>query len=220
MASSTPSRPALDQLLRSRVLIGRRAGLIFSVLYTAMLAVGMLIVRSADGPSAYLEGIVARGASLALLVASIPFAFRVAKEEGNLRVDAGIVSLARLRGLDEDTVRRRATGAVLRVGMALPAFQTACLSALAVTLSLPDAALMTKRALSGVALTALTALSGAVLTSIALVLSDRAHRWGRFLFGSILFGPWILSALLPVDWLSLPGAFGELRDLVLDHLAG
>ncbi|MDW8251626.1 MAG: hypothetical protein RMJ98_20210, partial [Myxococcales bacterium] len=95
--------------------------------YLGLQALLMLVVRIGDGPEAFLEGAVARGWSVLLLLQAVPLAWRVARSGGKLR-DESAWPLADLLGVRPEDFAARARLAPLRTVLRsfLPALVALC----------------------------------------------------------------------------------------------
>lgn len=214
-----PSLAALDAFLAATLPSppAARPFRILSRVYLALQAFFLLVVRLADGSEAFLEGAVARGLGVMLLLQALPIALGVARGGGDAP-DEGAVALAGLRGYPRAAVLGRAIYAPLRaVGVAMAPALIA-LGLWPLFLSIDDEPL---RLLQRIGLTALLCVA-AMMAAAALVLLGVLV--GRRVPGPR--APWALLALLVVPWVgawaldlpreaSLPGLYRSLIERLL-----
>jgi hypothetical protein len=214
---SFSSPPLLDELLTAAMPGAspprRLQRLVWA--YLALQALLMLAVRVGDGHEAFLEGAVARGWSVLLLLQAFPMALAVARAGGKPHVDE-VWTLADLLGVRPEDFAARARLAPLRalVRAFLPALGALLAWPLVLLLGTPADHLALRVLV--VALLTLAALLGA---AVILALGAAA---GRLLPPER--APWALAALLGAPWLislatdlpvSLPGLLGTLNRWLL-----
>lgn len=209
-APDAPYHPtALRAYARSRrdATAGLRATRLLDGVLILALAIAMVVVRSADGASAYLEGVAVRGLSLHLLLVALPFGYALAGRRGG--GDDASFTLASLHGVDrrsfDATMARQALqGAGLRAALAV-----GLLAAEMVVLSTSEPSVASKRLALALALAATGAGLAAALALLGLAAARGAGRFGRLVFLAALLVPLLLDGLVAgyPSWATLPGAY-------------
>ena len=177
----------------------------------------MLVVRLADGGEAYLEGAVARGWSIFLLLQAIPAAVALARGGGGV-LDEGAWTLADLQGIPREVFLARARLAPLRaqLRMFLPALLALGAWPAALLLGTPPAQLGLR-----LLVVVLLALAGLLGAAALLALGAAAGRWlpptrAPWALLAFLLGPWLLASLADLpDHASAPGLFHALTRGIL-----
>jgi hypothetical protein len=159
-----------------------------------LLGAAMLVVRVADGPDGFLEGVVARGATSQLLLASLPLAWGLTMG-GPAPVSEGVAALAELRGFSRSEVERRAFRAALLRSAVVVLPPVAALAIEACLLSLPDLHELGHRLLTGSAQVLLALLASAGLAALGGTLARLTPRHGKPALLGILLLPWAISFL-------------------------
>jgi hypothetical protein len=192
----TPPQHALDELLTSELPLpgAARTLRLIGLSVAGLLGAAMVVVRVADGPAAFLEGVVARGASSQLLLASIPLAWGLSRS-GPAPVSEGVMALAELRGFTRSEVDRRALLVALRRAIVLVLPPVAALALEACLLSLPDLAELGHRVLTGGAQVLLVLLASVGLAALGGTVARLAPRHGKTALLAVLLLPWAISFL-------------------------
>ena len=209
---------ALQALIGERLArSGGRVGMVFSSLATVMLASAMPILRYADGPGAFLEGVVARGVTAHLVLVSLPFALAVARLGKTWPSEPGLVALAAQRGFTEGDVADLVPGAAMRVAARRAALACAPLVVLAVVLALPDGSAAFRRLVATTLLVLLGALSAAGLAALGSLFAARARRVAGLALASVVVIPWVVALTVSAvpSYASLPGAYDAVRAQIL-----
>ena len=175
----------------------------------------MLMVRVGDGQAAYLEGAIARGWTVVLLLQIFPAALAMARTSKVF--DPGVIALAEAHGHPEETIIARARHAPLRwlLRRIAPAALALGLWPALLMLGAPTGHLG-RRWLVALLLALVSTTAAAALAGLGMA----AGRWlqgrGSWGFSLFLWGPWALAALLdlPAET-SLPGFYRTLIGLVL-----
>ncbi len=201
--------PALRAYARARrdASVGLRVARFLAAVATLALALGMVVVRSADGSAAYLEGVAARGLSLHLLLVALPFGYALAGRRGG--DDGASFTLAALHGVDRRLFSATAARQALRAASLRGAAGAGLLAAEMVLLSLPEPPLASKRLALALLLAASGAALGAALALLGLAAGRFAGRFGRLAFACALALPLVLDGVLPgyPSWATPPGAY-------------
>lgn len=207
----TPPQQALDALLSSELPLtrGARTMRMIGLSVAGLLGAAMVVVRVADGPGAFLEGVVARGASSQLLLASLPFAWALSTS-GPAPVSEGVAALAELRGFARSEVDRRAQLAALRRAVVL-VLPVVALAAEACVLSLPDPGELGHHLLTGLGQVILVLLASVGLAALGGTMGRLTPRHGKPALLAVLLLPWAISFL--------PGIPRELSLIGLYQLA-
>ncbi|MCU0686343.1 MAG: hypothetical protein MUF34_29535 [Polyangiaceae bacterium] len=201
--------PALRAYARARrdASIGLRAVRVLAALATLALALAMLIVRSSDGSSAYLEGVAVRGLSLHLLLVALPFGYALAGRRGG--GDDASFTLASLHGVDRRSFDTTLALQALRGAGLRGVVTVGLLAAEMVLLSTSEPSLASKRFALALALAATAAGLSAALALLGLVAARNAGRFGRLAFLTALLLPLVLDGLVVgyPSWATLPGVY-------------
>lgn len=215
-ASAAIANDSLMALLRTRFSAeARRTSVVFAGGLLTLLAFSMIAVRVADGPRAFLDGIVARGTSVVVLFAALPTAFAMARVLGVAPVEPWILALAGLRGFHPRQVLDRVPSALFFVALMRVFLLLIPLVALSVLLSLPDIHTAARRIFAGTLFVALAMFCSGVLVVVAW-LGARWFQRGRLALVLFIFLPAILTSMshkLPRE-LSPWGAYSSMNEAV------
>lgn len=190
--------PRLDALLRFRLeRSGRRLFPIVTFGLGTLLVIAMLIVRTSDGPRAFLDGVVARNVTLQVVLVALPLAFSLAALGRAWPIDPAVATLAKLRGFSREDIETRLSLVVVKVAVRRAVLGTLPLAIVAALLSLPDASAFGKRLLVGAALVVVAIAVSLVLAFAGLVAARLAGGRGRSVLLAILALPQMLGFVLP-----------------------
>lgn len=210
-------RDALARLCRERLARAwPRVGLFFAVSHALFQASGALVLRAADGPRFFAEGIVAKSLAVHLLLVTIPLALRVAGGPAAMRVEPALLSMARQRGLGGHlgaSLLRASSSIALARTLAAPT----ALAAVAAALSMPDSHALARRALVLGGVLGAGALATVALVSAAFVLGKVAPRAPRAALGLALVASGVLASFDATRAASPVGAYLSLVDVIVAH---
>lgn len=199
-----PPIAAIDEVVASQGLPRHRRWAVAPGALCSLLALAMTVLRAVDGPSVFLDGVVARGAAVSTLLTALPLGFRLAKAQGG-PFDPGLVGLVGGYGVGSRRYLARAARLVARGAMLRALVFVAPLALLAAALSLPSPALVFSRLGVGLALCGVAALSAAGLALLGLGAAFASQRRGQWLFVTCLLAPWVMASALDAKSASLPG---------------
>ncbi len=217
MTSAARGREALVALCRARLsATWPRLGLALAALLVALQAAGALVLRAADGPRFFAEGIVAKALGIHLLLVAVPLSLRAAAGPARLRVEPALVAMARQRGLQAhlgQALLRASISVTLRRTLTAPLVLALALA----PLTLPDAHALGRRLAVLAGVLSAGALAAAALTSAAFLLGKLAPRAPR---GALVVAL-ALSAALALSDTTRPaspiGAYLSLVDAIVAH---
>lgn len=188
------------------------------LLFQAML---MLLVRISDGNDSFLEGAVARGWSILLLLQFHPLAIAVARNSPSPWSTRSELtwarSLASLRGYSVAMVEQRAKSVPwLSLRDFLGPASVALLLWPGVLLLGDTPTRFALRLLVLVLLGLLSSLSGLVLFGLGGIFRRYfSAGYAPWVLLLVVWGPWVLGELMKISAISLPGLFLMVQDAVL-----
>lgn len=179
-----------------------------------LLATSMVVLRVADGPAAFFDGVVARGMGVYLLLVALPFAFALAGLGASYPVDVGLLLLFRMRGVGPAVVESRLRVTAIRLAALRGAAVGGGLGLLALLLSLPNTAALRQRIPAVLAVVLVGVASSVGLAMAGFLAAQWARKRGRLLLLAAFVVPVFLSAGLPEGYVG--DVFG-LYDAAIDE---
>lgn len=188
-----------------------------SVVVSALLSAGMVVLRLHDGPGAFFDGVVARAVTVHLVLAALPLAVGVARVGRTWPGEAGTLGLTRQAGFSDEDVAALVPAAAMRVAGRRCALACAPVAVLAVVFTLPEQGMAGRRLLVAILLVLLGVLSSAGLAGGAAVLARWARARATLSLFALIALPWAIAMVVPVvpPFASIPGVYGEIRDRIL-----
>lgn len=191
-----------------------RSRYVLPITVVVLQLIAMVMVRMADGPEAFVEGVVARAGTGILLVWSLPLAFRLAARAGG-PLDAGAMALAELRGFPASEVTAAAPIIVSRWIARRFARMFSPLILVSVALSLPSVGLALWRAITGLLLLFIVTGFAFLLPRLGLALGARSKHGRRLLLGLLVVPTLLVMATdLPREF-CVPGVYAVIIDRIL-----
>jgi hypothetical protein len=199
---------------RLRASLGGRIAVIASIPTVLTFAVIAVAIRSNDGPTAPLEGLVPAAARWLAWVVGAPLSLAAARDRRLLDRRDGVEALAAARGFAASALdAARALGAMTTIARAVGVPLVAL--ALFTAALAGNARLIAARVGVAVLAAAFAAIVGVTLGGLASLSARVGHARGRSLFIGLVVGPWILAELLGHGAWSIPAALDALLDFVL-----
>jgi hypothetical protein len=193
---------------------GGRGAYLFRVLLFLGFAGAILLVRSADGGDAPLEGLVGAAARWSAWLVGAPLALSAARDSRAEGQRDGIAALAAARGFSAQAREgARVFAAMLEMTAAL-GVPLVALAGLAAAVA-GSFALVVARVGLALGCAAFAVVAGVTLGGISAACGVVGRARGRWLLLAVIAGPWIVADLTGHRYLSIPGVLAAVLKVTL-----